>query len=178
MAERGIAFVTEGAAARRFTDPSFAASAPVLHAAPKGRAPTSALRWLITVANLAGELLLQFIVDGRTRPSHSHYAWSAGGLVLTIATVLPEPGLAFELISTYTGHHDTDTIATHLTLGQGRDSEIDSCRHPHEQLNPVELARACAYDHASRLIEALGDSQHPARVELGEHTFRNLERVE
>ena len=130
------------------------------------------------MANLAGELPLQVLVDGRTRPSHSHYAWSAGGLVLTIATVLPEPGLAFELISTYTGHHDTDTIATHLTLGQGRDGEIDSCRHPHEQLNPVELARACAYDHASRLIEALGDSQHPARVELGEHTFRELERVE
>ena len=58
-----------------------------------------------------------------------------------------------ELISTYTGHTDTDTIATHLILGQGRDSEIDSCRHPHEQLNPVELARACAYDHASRLMK-------------------------
>jgi len=133
---------------------------------------------LIHLANLAGELPLQVIVDGRIRPSHSNYAWNAGGLVLIIATVLPEPGLAFELISTYTGHTDTDTIATHLTLGQGRDSEIDSCRHPHEQLNPVELARACAYDHAGRLIEALGDSPHPTRVELNEHTFRNLERVE
>ena len=130
------------------------------------------------MANLAGELPLQVIVDGRTRPSHSHYAWSAGGLVLTIATVLPEPGLAFELISTYTGHRDTDTIATHLTLGQGRESEIYSCRHPYEQLNPVELARACAYDHAGRLIETLSDTQHPARVELDEHTFRELERVE
>jgi len=130
------------------------------------------------VANLGGKLPLQVIVDGRARLSRSHYAWSAGGLVLTIATVMPEPGLAFELISTYTGHDDTDTIATHLTLGQGRDAEIDSCRHTHEQLNPVELARACAYDHASRLIEALGDSEHPAMVELGEHTFRGLERVE
>ena len=98
--------------------------------------------------------------------------------MLTIATVLPESGLAFELISTYTGHPDTDTIATHLILGQGRDGEIDSCRHPHEQLNPVELAHACAYDHASRLIEALGDSRCPARVELSEHTFRELERIE
>jgi hypothetical protein len=130
------------------------------------------------VANLAGNLPLQVIVDGHRRPSHSGYAWSAGGLVLTIATVLPESGLAFELISTYTGHRDTDTIATHLTLGQGREGEIDSSRHPHEQLNPVELARACAYDHASRLIEALGDGRHPAKVELGEQTFRELERVE
>jgi hypothetical protein len=98
--------------------------------------------------------------------------------VLTIATVLPEPGLAFELISTYTGHRDTDTIATHLTLGQGRGGEIETCRHPHEQLNPVELARACAYDHASLLIETLSDSSQPAWVELDEHTFSELERVE
>ena len=130
------------------------------------------------MANICGGLPLQVIVDGHPRPSRSRYAWSAGGLVLTITTVLPEPGLAFELISTYTGHRDTDTIATHLTLGQGRGGEIDSCRHPHEQLNPVELTRACAYDHASRLIAALGDSRHPTSVELGEQTFRELERVE
>jgi hypothetical protein len=130
------------------------------------------------VANLVGELPLRVIVDGRPRPSHSRYARSAGGLVLTIATVLPEHGLAFELISSYTGHRDTATIATHLTLGEGRDGEIDSCRHPHEELNPAELARACAYDHASCLIEALGDSRHAARVALDEHTFSELERVE
>jgi hypothetical protein len=142
------------------------------------RSPTVALRWRITVANNAGELPLSVIVDGRTRSSCSSYAWTAGGLVLTITTVLPEPGLAFELISTYTGHPGTDTIATHLSLGQRRDGEIDSYRHPHDQLNPVELARACAYDHASRLIEALGDNRHPTRVELDEHTFSGLERVE
>lgn len=121
---------------------------------------------------------MQVIVDGRARPAQSRYAWSAGGLVLTIATVLPEPGLAFELISTYTGHADTDTIATHLTLGDGRGGEIDSCRHPNEHLNPVELARACAYDHASRLIDALSDAAHVARAELDENTFSELERVE
>ena len=47
--------------------------------------------------------------------------------MLTIATVLPEEGLAFELISIYAGHRDTDTIATHLTLAQGREGAIDSC---------------------------------------------------
>jgi hypothetical protein len=130
------------------------------------------------MANLEGELPLQVAVDGGVRPSQSRYAWTAGGLVLTIATVLPEPGLAFELISTYTGHQDTETTATHLTLGLGRDGEIDSCQHPHEQLNPVDLARACAYDHANRLIEALSDGEHLARVELDEHTFSELERVE
>jgi hypothetical protein len=93
------------------------------------------------VANLAGELPLHVIVDGRARSSHSRYTWSAGGLVLTIATVLPDSGLAFELISPYTGHQETDTIATHLTLSSSRRGDIDSRRHPHEQLNPVELAR-------------------------------------
>jgi hypothetical protein len=130
------------------------------------------------VVNLAGELPLQVIVDGRERPSHSRYAWSAGGLVLTITTVLPERGLAFELTSTYTGHEDTDTIATHLTLAQDRAGEIDTRRHPHERLNPVELARACAYDHAARLIEGLESNGRAARVELDEHTFAELERVE
>jgi hypothetical protein len=130
------------------------------------------------VANLAGELPLEVTVDGRGRPSHSRYAWSGGGLVLTIATVVPEQGLAFELISTYIGHRDTDTVATHLALAHGRHGEIDSCRHPHERLNPVELARACAYDHAGRLIDALADCGHAGRVELDERTFSELERVE
>ncbi len=169
---RALLSAAERAPARRFTQPSARGNPPVRHAAR--RAPTAALRWLNTVANLAGELPLQVIVDGRTRPSHSRYAWSGGRLVLTIATVLPELGLAFEPISTYTWNHDTDTIATHLTLGQGRAGEIDGCRHPRHELNPAELARACAYDHASRLI---GD-RHPVRVELDEHTFSELERVE
>jgi hypothetical protein len=121
---------------------------------------------------------MQVIVDGHERPSHSRYAWSGGGLVLTISTVLPESGLAFELISTYTGHQNTDTIAAHLTLGEGREATIDSRRHPHEQLTPVELARVCAYDHASRLIAALADSDHTASLELDDRAFNELERVE
>lgn len=64
-----------------------------------------------------GELPLRVNVNGRDRPSDSRYAWTGGGLVLTVTTVLPERGLAFELISTYVGHRDTDTIATYLVLG-------------------------------------------------------------
>jgi hypothetical protein len=130
------------------------------------------------MVNVAGELFLRVVVDGRPRSSHSRYAWGGGGLVLTITTVLPERGLAFELISTYTGRPDTDTIATHLTLAKARRGEIDSCRHPHEHLNPVELARACAYDHAGRLIDALTECGYAACVDLDERTFEELERVE
>ena len=42
----------------------------------------------------------------------------------------------------------------------------------------MELARACAYDHAARLIEGLESAGRAARVELDEHTFAELERVE
>jgi hypothetical protein len=91
--------------------------------------------------------------------------------------VIPEPGLAFELTSVYTGHRDTDTIAVHLTLARGRDGQIDTRQHARDDVNPVELARACAYDHAHRLIEALGADGHLAQVELDEHTFAQLDRV-
>jgi hypothetical protein len=52
------------------------------------------------MANIAGELPLHVIVGGCSQQSHSRYQWSGGGLVLTIATVLPDRELAFELIST------------------------------------------------------------------------------
>lgn len=135
-------------------------------------------RYLGVVANLAGELPLQVIIEDHQRPSQSSYAWSGGGLVLTITTVLPEPGLAFELISTYTGHQETDTIATHLLLGHGRTARIESSQHPNDRLNPLDLVRACAYDHAGRLIEALAQRHRGVRVEVDERTFTELERVE
>jgi hypothetical protein len=130
------------------------------------------------VANLAGELPLSVIIGGRSRPTHSRYAWTAGGRVLTITTVIPEPGLAFELTSVYVGHPDTDTIATHLVLARGRDGLIDTRPHAGDAINPVELARGCAYDHAHRLIEALAANGHLAQVELDERTFKQLDRVE
>ena len=93
-----------------------------------------------TVADHCGEPRRQTRPAGDRRRPYSvvvfEYAWTAGGLVLTITPALPQPGLAFELVSTYTGHRDTDTIATHLILGQGRDGEIDSCRHPQRPAEP------------------------------------------
>lgn len=130
------------------------------------------------MANLAGGLPLTINIDGRRRPADTGYVWAAGGLTLTISTVIPECGLAFELHSTYTAGPDTDTTAVHLMLGHGRESAIDSCRHSREELNPCELARACAYDHAQRLMDALGDDGHQVTVALDERTFTALEHVE
>ena len=130
------------------------------------------------MSNVAGELPIRVIIDGGDAPAHSHYTWSGGGVILTITTVLPDAGLAFELISTYIGHQDTDTIATHLTLGEGQEAQIEVSRHRQDELNPVELARACTYDHVSRLISALADRSLVAHVHLDERTFHELERVE
>ena len=98
------------------------------------------------MANLAGELALTVKVDDGPRPSRSRYDWTAGGRVLTISTVIPEAGMAFELISSHVGNQDTDALASHLTQRQGWRGQTEKCWHTHEQLNPGGLARGCVYD--------------------------------
>ncbi|MFZ0973464.1 MAG: hypothetical protein WAN22_14640 [Solirubrobacteraceae bacterium] len=131
------------------------------------------------MANMRGDIPLTVSIDDRRCEAHSTYAWSGGGAVLTFVTVLPERGLAAGLISTYVGHTDTPTIATHLILGPvGQAANILTAEHPHEQLDPVERARECAYDHAHQLIELLGADGRHVGVELNEQSFTQLERVE
>ena len=100
-------------------------------------------------------------------------------MVLTLSTVLPERGLAAELISTYVGHPHTPTIATHLMLGPvGHAATIRTEEHAHEHLDPVESARECAYDHAHQLIELLSATGRQVSVQLDEQSFTELERIE
>jgi hypothetical protein len=107
------------------------------------------------------------------------YGWQGGGMVLTLSTVLPEQGLALELISTYVGHSQTPTVATHLLLGPvGHEAQIHTRRHPHRDLDPVEDPRACVYDHVRELIEALQSAGRNAKVRLDESSFAELERVQ
>jgi hypothetical protein len=128
---------------------------------------------------MRGDLRLEVSVDDRPCEAHSTYAWAGGGMVLTISTVLPERGLAVELISTYVGHPHTRTIVTHLMLGPpGRTAQIRSTERAHGDLDPIEGARECAYDHAHELIDALGGLGHEIRVQLDERTFAELEQVE
>ena len=58
---------------------------------------------------MRGDLPLQVSVDDQVCEARSGYTWSGGGTVLTISTVLPDQGLAAELISTYVGHPSTGT---------------------------------------------------------------------
>lgn len=125
---------------------------------------------------MRGDLPLRVSVDDRPCEAHTTYSWSGGGMVLTISTVLPERGLAVELISTYVGHPHTRAIVTHLMLGPvGHRAEINTIEHEH--LDPGESARECAYDHSHELIEALRAAGCQASVQLDELSFAELERV-
>jgi hypothetical protein len=129
------------------------------------------------MANMRGDFPLRSWVDGRPREAHSTYAWSGGGMVLTISTVLPDRDLAAEMISAYVGHPSTRTVATHLMLGPvGHESDVSIIEHEH--LSPAECARECAYDHAHQLIEHLRSAGRDASVQLDERSFAELERIE
>lgn len=122
---------------------------------------------------------MQVLIGERSVEAQSTFGWQGGGRVLTFVTVLPERGLALELISTYVGHPEIATIATHLLLGPvGHPAQIHTSELVDEQLDPVENPRACAYDHARELIEALQSLGHVASVRLDESSFGQLERVE
>jgi hypothetical protein len=128
---------------------------------------------------MRGELPLQVLIDERRCETHSTYAFAGGGRVLTIATVLPERALAFELISTYIGSLGVQTHVTHLALGPvGQAPSIEHADHDHEHLDPATDPRACAYDHAQQLIERITAFGHHARLHVDELTFTELERVE
>jgi hypothetical protein len=128
---------------------------------------------------MRGDLPITVSIDDRPCETYSTYHWAGGGAVLTLATVLPERCLAAELISAYVGHAGTPTIATHLMLGPvGRPATIHTAEHAHEQLDPVDAARDCAYDHAHQLIELLRAAGCQGRVQLDELSFTELERVE
>ena len=128
---------------------------------------------------MGGELLFDLRLDGGPVESYSTYSAAAGGRVLTIATVLPDQRLAFELISTYVGHSEVSGHVTHLALGPiGHSASIEHVEDREHQLDPAADPRACAYDHARRLIEALSALGPQATVDVDERTFAALERVE
>ena len=77
------------------------------------------------VANLTGEISLKVRQAGQPLASRTDYAWTGGGLVLTISTVLPGRELAVELISVYTAG-GADVIATHSISGRDLPTRLAS----------------------------------------------------
>jgi hypothetical protein len=117
-------------------------------------------------------------LDGCRVQSETTCMW-AGAYVLTVATVLPDRGLAFELVSSFVGHRDVATHVTHLALGPpGRAAEISAHDHAHESLDPMIRARECAYEHVQVLLEQLTSFGHDVSIEVPDDAFDELERIE
>ena len=121
---------------------------------------------------------LDLTIGSESADSETTYTW-AGAHVLTLHTVIPRPDLALELHSTFVGHPGLHTHVVHLSLGPvGHDPSLTSADLDGEQLEPTYAARACAYEHAQRLIEVLSDLGQVAAVNVpGESAFDSLERI-
>lgn len=122
---------------------------------------------------------LDVTIDGKSTASETTCTW-AGAHVLTVHTVIPRADLALELHSTFVGHSGVSTHVVHLTLGPpGREPTITSADHDEEDdVDRTYAPRACAYEHAQRLIEVLSGLGYRAAVDVpGERAFEGLERV-
>jgi hypothetical protein len=121
---------------------------------------------------------LQLRIDGEPALSETTCTW-AGAHVLTIHTVVPRGDLALELHSTFIGHPGVPTHLVHLRLGPpGREPSIVAAEMGNPQVEPTYAPRACAYEHAQRLIEVLADLGHEVAVNVpGDAAFDALERA-
>lgn len=121
---------------------------------------------------------LELTIDADPVVSETTCTW-AGAHVLTVHTVIPRPDLALELHSTFVGHPGLRTQVVHLRLGPpGHEPTITSAEVDDAELEPTYAPRACAYEHAQRLIEILSGLGYRAGVNvLRESAFDALERV-
>ena len=121
---------------------------------------------------------LQLTLDGEPTASETRFTW-AGPYILCLHTVIPQAGIALELHSAFVGHEGIDTHVTHLLLGPpGQPPAVHVSRHEHENVDPTFEPRACVYEHAQYLIEALRNLGCHASVNLAdEGVFGELEHV-
>ena len=121
---------------------------------------------------------LRVTLDGRQVDSETICIW-AGAYALTIATTLPDHGLALEVHSTFVGHQGVPTCVTHLTLGPiDHDPTIAQVEHPHTSLDPMFRARECAYEHVQIVLQTLKQLGYEVAVDVPDGAFEELERVE
>jgi hypothetical protein len=121
---------------------------------------------------------LELTLDGASSESQTTCTW-AGAHVLTMHTVIPRADLAFELHSTFVGHSGVPTHVVHLTLGPpGNEPTMTAADHDGNDLDPTYTPRACVYEHAQYLIDALAQLGYRCAVNVpGERAFEGLERI-
>ena len=101
-----------------------------------------------------------------------------GPYVLMIVTTLPEADLAVEVYSTFVGHPDVSTRASHLVLGPlGYAPMTIAGEHEPTNLDAAEKVRRCVYEHAQILVEVLRDLGYQIGIDVPDHAFAELERV-
>jgi hypothetical protein len=120
----------------------------------------------------------ELVIDGVSAGSETTCSWG-GAHVLTVHTVIPRADLALELHSTFVGHPGLRTHVAHLRLGPpGCEPSLTSADIDDTEPEPTLAPRACAYEHAQRLIEVLSDLGHCVAVNVpGEMAFASLERI-
>jgi hypothetical protein len=101
-------------------------------------------------------------VDGRPLACTTSLAY-AGAYQLTLSSVVPE--LAVELHSSYLGHPDGETAASHLRLRPGEAPSTVAELEPRGSLPVREGRRLCLYDHLAVLRELVAD-EAGARVSV------------
>lgn len=98
----------------------------------------------------------QLSLEGRSLKSETLLT-AAGAHVLVLSTSIGELGAT--LHSTYVGHVGTDTLVTHLMLGE--EARSFSRTHEHHDMPVAYARRLCLYDHLHELRVALADEGHP-----------------
>lgn len=121
---------------------------------------------------------LELRIDGEPALSETTCTW-AGAHILTIHTVTPRGDFAPELHSTFVGHPEVPTQVVHLRLGPpGCAPSIVAAEIDNPQVEPTYAPRACAYEHAQRLIEVLTALGHGVVVNVpGDAAFGALEHA-
>jgi hypothetical protein len=121
---------------------------------------------------------LELTIDAAPTLSETTYTW-AGAHVLTVHTVVPNVDLALELHSTFVSHPGLPRHVVHLRLGPpGHKPGLTAADTDEAEIEPTHKPRACAYEHAQRLIEVLSDLGYRGAVNVrDESAFAALERI-
>ena len=106
---------------------------------------------------MRGRLPITFTLDGEPVESVT-YLVRSGLYVLVLQTVMPQPGLAVELHSTFVGHRAVRMQATHLLLGPvGQPPRVITRDDALGIVDPVNRPDSCVYAHCHELIGLLAE---------------------
>lgn len=117
------------------------------------------------------QIPIKIVLDGKPVRSET-LATSVGAYILVLETVLPDQ--AIDLHSIYTGHANTKTQATHLTLTPDL-REATTVEHDHDRLPVMHSRRTCLYDHLHQLQSILQEHGIDAQLPVEDDAVEAIE---